>query len=285
MKNFKLETVSRNSIFTQLDFRTKLVMILVITLVAFIWESPITGGLLTIAVSLACFIAGVRMNYLATVFKVMIPFYIFLLLSMGFFNIDQVKALTHKTELTPLFIVPTTSVILAGAKMSIEGILYGMNIIFKTLTMVLVIPLGIFTTDINQMVISLVLAKIPYKIVFIFSSTLRLFPLLLEELQSIIDAQRLRGLAVEKMNLLQKAKVYATIAVPLILNSMVKSQKLEIILQAKAFSGNSNRTFLSESVLNQIDYIIIGSFVALFVLAMILYFGFGVGKFAWLIYN
>ncbi|MFN7715425.1 MAG: energy-coupling factor transporter transmembrane component T family protein, partial [Pseudanabaenaceae cyanobacterium] len=154
-----------------------------------------------------------------------------------------------------------------------------------TLTMVLIIPLGIFTTDINQMVISLVLAKIPYKVVFIFSSTLRLFPLLLEELQSIIDAQRLRGLAVEKMNLFQKARVYATIAVPLILNSMVKSQKLEIILQAKAFSGNSNRTFLSESILNKTDYIVMGSFIGLFVLTLILYFSFGVGKFAWLIYN
>jgi len=285
MKNFKLETVSRDSIFTQLDFRTKLVMILVITLIAFIWESPISGGVLTASVMLACLIAGVRMNYLGTILKITIPFYVFLWLSMGFFNVDQVKLLTHKTELTPLFIVPAQSLILAGAKMSVEGSLYAMNIIFKTLTMVLIIPLGIFTTDINQMVISLVLAKIPYKVVFIFSSTLRLFPLLLEELQSIIDAQRLRGLAVEKMNLFQKARVYATIAVPLILNSMVKSQKLEIILQAKAFSGNSNRTFLSESILNKTDYTVMGSFIGLFVLTLILYFGFGVGKFAWLIYN
>jgi energy-coupling factor transport system permease protein len=285
MKNFKLETVSRDSIFTQLDFRTKLVMILVITLIAFIWESPISGGVLTASVMIACLIAGVRMNYLGTILKITIPFYVFLWLSMGFFNVDQVKLLTHKTELTPLFIVPAQSLILAGAKMSVEGSLYAMNIIFKTLTMVLIIPLGIFTTDINQMVISLVLAKIPYKVVFIFSSTLRLFPLLLEELQSIIDAQRLRGLAVEKMNLFQKARVYATIAVPLILNSMVKSQKLEIILQAKAFSGNSNRTFLSESILNKTDYIVMGSFIGLFVLTLILYFSFGVGKFAWLIYN
>ncbi|MFN5854656.1 MAG: energy-coupling factor transporter transmembrane component T family protein, partial [Pseudanabaenaceae cyanobacterium] len=225
MKNFKLETVSRDSIFTRLDFRTKLVMIVVITLIAFIWESPISGGVLTASVMIACLIAGVRMNYLGTILKITIPFYVFLWLSMGFFNVDQVKLLTHKTELTPLFIVPAQSLILAGAKMSVEGSLYAMNIIFKTLTMVLIIPLGIFTTDINQMVISLVLAKIPYKVVFIFSSTLRLFPLLLEELQSIIDAQRLRGLAVEKMNLFQKARVYATIAVPLILNSMVKSQK------------------------------------------------------------
>lgn len=284
MRDLKFQTVNRDSLFTRIDFRTKLVMIFVITLIAFTWESPITGGLLTFIVTLACLLAGVRLNYLGTVLKVMIPFYLFLLITMGFFNVEQIKALTGKTELTPLFILPENWWVLAGARMNIEGILYGLNVIFKTLTMVLVIPLGIFTTDINQMVISLVRAKIPYKIVFIFSSTLRLFPLLLEELQSIIEAQRLRGLAVEKMNLIKRTQVYATIAVPLILNGMVKSQKLEIILQSKAFSGNANRTFLSESLLNPLDRLVIAFFIILLIVVMFLYFAFGVGRFPWLIY-
>jgi energy-coupling factor transport system permease protein len=166
----------------------------------------------------------------------------------------------------------------------VEGILYGLNVIFKTLTMILIIPLGVFTTDINQMVVSLVRAKIPYKIVFIFSSTLRLFPLLVEELQAIIDAQRLRGLAVEKMNFLKRAQVYAKIAVPLILNAMTKSQKLEVVLQSKAFSGSANRTFLYESTLTPQDYWLILLFVAMFILGIVLYFVAGVGKFPWLLY-
>ncbi|MGF1570763.1 MAG: energy-coupling factor transporter transmembrane component T family protein [Nodosilinea sp.] len=278
-----LQTVKHDSLFTRLDFRTKLVMMVTITLIAFIWESPITGGLLTLGVAIACLLAGVRLNYLGTVLKVMFPFYLFLLLTMGFFNVEQVKLLTGKTELTTLLSLPASWWLIGGATMSLEGTLYGLNIVFKTLTMVLIIPLTIFTTDVNQMTIGMVRAKIPYKIVFIFSSTLRFVPLLLGEVKSIIEAQRLRGLDFEHMNWLKRGRVYAAIAVPLILNAMAKSQQLEIVLQSKGFSGSPNRTYLHESILAPVDYAFMGGFTALFIGAMVVYLGFGVGKFFWLL--
>lgn len=281
----KFQTVKYDSIFTRLDFRSKLVIMLTITILAFLWESPIAGGVLMLSVIASCILAGVRLNYLGTILKVMIPFYIFLILSMGFFNIEQVKLLTNKSELTPLLSLPQTWWFLGGAKMSLEGTLYGLNIVFKTLTMILVIPLAIFTTDVNQMTVGMVRAKIPYKIVFIFSSTLRFVPLLLEEVQSIIESQRLRGLNFEKMGWLKRARVYAKVAVPLILNSLSKSQKLEIVLQSKGFSGSSNRTYLHESALTTSDYLLMIGSISLFVIAIALYFGLGIGKFSWLIYT
>jgi len=281
----KFQTVKYDSIFTRLDFRSKLVVMLTITILAFLWESPIAGGVLMLSVIASCILAGVRLNYLGTILKVMIPFYIFLILSMGFFNIEQVKLLTNKSELTPLLSLPQTWWFLGGAKMSLEGTLYGLNIVFKTLTMILVIPLAIFTTDVNQMTVGMVRAKIPYKIVFIFSSTLRFVPLLLEEVQSIIESQRLRGLNFEKMGWLKRARVYAKVAVPLILNSLSKSQKLEIVLQSKGFSGSSNRTYLHESALTTSDYLLMIGSISLFVIAIALYFGLGIGKFSWLIYT
>ena len=283
MGSMKFQTVKHSSLFTRLDFRSKFVMMAVITLIAFLWESPVTGGLLAVSVAIACLLAGVRLNYLATILKFMIPFYIFLVLTMGFFNTEQVKLLTGKSELTPFLTIPPEWWLIGGGRMTVEGTLYGLNIVFKTLTMVLVIPLGIFTTDVNQMTVSMVQAKIPYKIVFIFSSTLRFVPLLLEEVQSIIEAQRLRGLDMKKIGWLKKAQVYSTVAVPLILNAMSQSQKLEVVLQSKAFSGSSDRTYLHESVLHRVDYLIIASFIALFVFTLVLYFGFGVGKFGWLL--
>ena len=279
----KLQTVKYDSLFTRLDFRSKLVVMLSVTILAFLWESPIAGGILMLSVIAACVLAGVRLNYLGTILKVMIPFYVFLILSMGFFNVEQVKLLTHKTELTTILSLPQALWLVGGAKMSLEGTLYGLNIVFKTLTMILVIPLAIFTTDVNQMTVGMVRAKIPYKVVFIFSSTLRFVPLLLEEVQSIIESQRLRGLNFEKMGWLKKARVYAKVAVPLILNSLSKSQKLEIVLQSKAFSGNSNRTYLHESALTVPDYLLMASSIVLFVTAIALYFSLGIGKFAWLL--
>lgn len=281
----KLQTVKYDSLFTRLDFRSKLVVMLTVTVLAFLWESPITGGLLMLSVIASCVIAGVRLNYLGTILKVMVPFYIFLIVSMGFFNVEQVKLLTNKVELTALFNLPQTWWLIGGAKMSLEGTLYGLNIVFKTLTMILVIPLAIFTTDVNQMTVGMVRAKIPYKAVFIFSSTLRFVPMLLEEVQSIIESQRLRGLDFERMGFFKKGQVYAKVAIPLILNSLSKSQKLEIVLQSKGFSGSSQRTYLHESALTSVDYLLMIGSSILFVIAIAIYFSFGIGKFGWLIYS
>jgi energy-coupling factor transport system permease protein len=281
----KFQTVERDSLFTRLDFRPKLLMIAVISTVAFVWESPITLAVLTLTLVAACLLVGVRVGYVKTIVTVMIPFYILLLVTHGFWNIEQVKTLTDKEALTPLFTLPAGWWLIGGGSMSVEGFLYGCAVIFKTLTLVLVIPLAIFTTEVNNMIVGMVRARIPYKLVFIFSSTLRFFPLLFEEIQTIIEAQRLRGLAMEKMGPVKRVRVYGKVAVPLILGAMVKSQQLEVVLQSKAFTGSSERTYLHESVLRGGDWAVIALFTFLFVLAAVLYFWLGVGKFAWLIYS
>jgi energy-coupling factor transport system permease protein len=134
------------------------------------------------------------------------------------------------------------------------------------------------------MIVGMVQAKIPYKLTFIFSATLRFFPVLFEEIQTIIEAQRLRGLAVEKMGPIQRVQVYSKVAVPLILGAMVKAQQLEVVLQSKAFTGGPDRTYLHESILQRVDKAAIILFAGLFIVAAVLYFWLGVGKFAWLIF-
>lgn len=213
----------------------------------------------------------------------MIPFHSFILIVTGFFYIDQIKVLLNINDLTPIFILPSSWFWIGGLTMNYEGILYGLNIIFKTLNMVLIIPLGIFTTDVNDMVIGMVKMKIPYKIVFIFSSTLRFFPLLVEEIQSILEAQKLRGLALNKVSFKKKAIIYLNLAVSLILNSMAKTNQIEIVLQSKSFSGSSNRTYLHESSFNNFDYLTISFLITFLMSVIFVYFWYGIGEFSWLV--
>jgi energy-coupling factor transport system permease protein len=277
------QTVERDSLFTRLDFRSKVVLAAVVSTLAFVWESPIAGAALALAVMVACLLAGVKWGYVRWIIQLMIPFFILLLLTHGFWNTTQVRALTGKDVLTPLFTFPRNWWLIGGASMSVEGVLYGCNVLFKMLTLVLVIPLAVFTTDLNNMIVAMVRAHIPYNLVFIFSSTLRFFPLLFEEVQTIIEAQRLRGLAVERMGPLQRARVYARVAVPLILGAMARSQQLEVVLQSKAFTGSPDRTYLHESVLQRVDYAVMTLSALALVAAAVLYFGAGVGKFPWLL--
>lgn len=273
------QTVEHDSFFTRLDFRPKLFMMAVITIIAFVWESPVMEGLLTLAVVLACLAVGVKFSYIRKLIVIMFPFYILLILTQGFFAEELIRSRTGQIVLTPFFTFPASWWLVGGAFMSLEGIAYAMNVVFKTLTMTLVIPLGVFTTDVNTMIVGMVKAHIPYKIAFIFSSTLRFFPLLFQEIQSIIDAQRLRGLAFEKMGPIKRVRVYAKVAVPLILGAMVKSQMLEVVLQSKAFSGSPDRTYLHESKLGIGDYLLFAFFALFLITAVVTYFAWGMGRY------
>lgn len=278
--SMKFQTVERDSIFTRLDFRPKIYMMLVLTVVALIWESPVVQLSLAFLILIACFLSGVKMKFIRTILLIMIPFYILLLITHGFFNISQVKTLTGKDELTILFSIPQNWALIGGLNFSLEGFWYGINTIFKTLTIVLVVPLVIFTTDLDNIIVGMVRAKVPYKLAFIFSATLRFFPLLFSEIGMIIQAQRLRGLAMEKMNIIQRVSVYAKVAVPLILGAMVQSQQLEIVLQSKAFSGDPDRTYLHESVLTGLDYFVLIFFTVFLIAAFVSWGIWGFGAFS-----
>lgn len=279
MTTLTLHTVERDSFFTRLDFRSKLALMVAITLVAFVWESPVLGGLLALAVAFACLAAGVKFGYIRTVVILLLPFAAFMIVMQGFLGADLVRARLHREMLTPLFTFPAAWPLIGGGMMTWEGVLYALNVVFKTLTMILVLPLGVFTTDVNAMVIGMVKMRVPYKIAFIFSATLRFFPLLFEEIQTIIEAQRLRGLAFETMGTLKRLRVYAKVAVPLILGALVKSQMLDIVLQSKAFTGSSQRTYLHETRMGAADYAVIAGSVLFLSAAAIAYFGWGVGRF------
>lgn len=273
------ETVARDSLFKRLDFRAKLLVMAVLTGVAFLWESPLLGGLLALSVTGLCLVAGVRVSYLRMVFVLMLPFYALLVLTQGFFAGPLVLSRTGQAALTPLLTLPASWWLVGGASMSLEGVLYALNIAFKTLTMTLVIPLGVFTTDVNTMLVGLVKLYIPYKLAFVFSSTLRFFPLLVDEIQSITEAQRLRGLAWEQLGPVKRVQIYSRMAVPLILGALAKSQMLELSLQAKAFSGSPQRTYLHDVRFGVADYGVSLACGVFLLAALVGYFVYAVGRF------
>ncbi len=205
--------------------------------------------------------------------------YILLLITHGFFNVEHVKALLGKHELTPLLVIPKRMWLIGGGVLSREGLSYAVSIVLKTVAITLVVPLVIFTTDVERMIIGMVRAHIPYKLAFVFAATLRFFPLLLADIGAIIDAQRMRGLALEKMGPLRRIRVYARVAVPLILGAMVKSQQLEVVLQAKAFSGSADRTYLHEVRLGTADYVTFVLAGGFLLAAFVLYLTLGIGRF------
>jgi len=141
------------------------------------------------------------------------------------------------------------------------------------------VPLCVFTTDPNNLAIGLVKLRLPYKLAFVVSSTLRFLPLVFGEIQAAIDTLRLRGHAPETMGILERVRTYSKIAVPVTLSALFRAQQIEVALQSRAFSGAHDRTYLHESKLEAPDWgVIAGAGLAL-VVAGFLYFARGLGRF------
>jgi energy-coupling factor transport system permease protein len=72
----------------------------------------------------------------------------------------------------------------------------------------------------------------------------------------------------EKMNVIRRIPVFATLSVPLIVGTLLKAQTIEVVLQSKAFSGNPRRTYLNDIALRPVDYAILALGAILFVAAV-----------------
>jgi len=262
----------RHSFFSRLDFRPKLAIMFVATFLAFLWDSPVMTGLLALAVVLMCLAAGISVDYLWRMGLIMLPFFGLLLLTHGFLN-------TYVGR-TVLWSAPEDWPLVGGwLQLTSEGLLYGLMVIFRTVTLILVIPLVIFSTELDELVVGLVDIRVPYKAAFVLASTLRFVPLLLGEIQSIIEAQRLRGLEMEKMGIVRRLRIYSRIAVPLILGALVRSQQIEVVLASRAFSGTPERTYLHETSLHAVDYVVLAGAGIVAVGAVVALLFFGIGRF------
>lgn len=275
-----MDRMVQPSFIRELDFRTKLMWMAGIMIICLLWNAPLLQiGLFAfvLVLSLAAKISG---RYLTMVMGFMLPLAVFLVLMHGLFNTVQVQRLMGGAELTWLVRFPADWTIIGGRGATLEGLLYGVNVALKSVTLLLVLPLVVLTTDVDEMLAGLIQMRVPYVVAFILSSTIRFFPLLFSEAQGIIDAQRLRGLAVEKMNLLKRAKIYAGTAVPLILSALMKSQQLEIALHSKAFSVTPKRSNYHEIKFRTRDWILIAWGVGSLVVVVFLYVQFGIGQFS-----
>lgn len=263
-----IDRFQSSSAIARLDARIKLLLVICILVLVFFWNNPLHLGLLVLGIVILSLLGGIPFPYLNKLILITLPFGIILVLMHAFFN--------RWFGETPLIgPVPATVPILGGRMtMYQEGTLFGLGMAFRTYALMLAMPMVISTTDMNKLVLGLIDYRVPYKITFVFTMALRFAPLLLEELRSIRDAQALRGLDTSKMSLVKRVRVLAAMVVPLILGTMTKSTQLEIALQAKAFSGSNDRTYLHSIEMRTFDWIVGG-------LALAATVGFVVARILW----
>lgn len=101
------------------------------------------------------------------------------------------------------------------------------------------------TTKNSELVRALQAAGMNHKTVFTFSSTLNMVSVLKKSSDSIMDAQRARGVETEG-NLLVRAKAFMPALIPLVLQAIMNAEEKVLTLDARGFQIEGKRTYLLE---------------------------------------
>ena len=113
------------------------------------------------------------------------------------------------------------------------------------------------TTSPDHLGLALEQSGVPYDLCFAFTTAIRFVPVLAEEAQTIIDAQKARGLELEKGNFMKRVKNYIPILIPLIVGAIRRSLEMAEAMESRAWGATPKRTNLYVLKLRRSDYYLI----------------------------
>ena len=101
-----------------------------------------------------------------------------------------------------------------------------------------------------------------HELAMMMSIALRFIPLLIEETDKIMSAQRARGADFESGNLLQRAKALVPILVPLFISAFRRADELAVAMECRCYHGGVGRTKLHVLRYQARDYLALLLFAA-----------------------
>jgi energy-coupling factor transport system permease protein len=109
--------------------------------------------------------------------------------------------------------------------------------------------------------------KLPRDVVFAFVTAVRFIPVLLLDTIQIMDAQKSRGLELEKGNLVRRVRNMIPILIPLVVNSVVRSGELAEAMESRAYGAVAKPTSLVEYKASLVDRVVAVAAVVAFAMA------------------
>ncbi len=119
------------------------------------------------------------------------------------------------------------------------------------------------TTSPDHLGLALEQSRVPYEFSFAFTTAVRFVPVLAEEAQTIMDAQKARGLELEKGNFMRRIRNYIPILIPLIVSAIRRSLELAEAMESRAWGATKKRTNLYALKLHKGDIALLAIIIVL----------------------
>lgn len=238
-----VQYIPRETTIHRLDPRVKLAVIPVVLILSFVLAHPL--ALLGLVLLLYAAWAWVRapLDYVRGLLVMTLFLMLFITIIQGLFwqGADGVAVLK-----------------VGSVGLYRAGLLRGVAMGLRLAAIISVMPLVTMTTPMADLMLALVSFGIPWQIAYIVLTAFRFVPLLTGQADTVLNAQKLRGLNIEKANIVRRIMAYAPLAVPVILGAFRSSEQLEMVLECRGFGTNlDQRSSLYEIKWKQSDTIAI----------------------------
>lgn len=127
------------------------------------------------------------------------------------------------------------------------------------------------TTSPDHLGLALEQSRVPYEFAFAFTTAVRFVPVLAEEAQTIMDAQKARGLELEKGGILKRIRNYVPVLIPLIVSAIRRSLELAEAMESRAWGATKKRTNLYALRFHRGDFALLAITIGVLVVAIYVY--------------
>ena len=222
----------------RLNPRISLMFVLGIIIASIIWTDPIVITVATlglVALGFACKFPWKQIGW----FLKMALFASLLIILIQGFSLDPSLVTKDMYKGWVLFYAMPNK----QMPFMLDGMLYGYASSLKIYLVVIAVGILGFTVDPAEII--QMLNHVPFAskhFVFIFSTAWRFIPQIQQQLFNLMDAQKTRGMDLDKGKLMERLKKIVPIVTPLLSNALDISDQIALSMEARAFgSGNKNK--------------------------------------------
>ena len=222
-----------NSIVHRLDPRSKLVAMILLIIIVFWANNPITNVILFVAtgifvalsdVPLSFFIKGLKSMFFLITFTTLFQLF-FISGGQVLFEMGFIKITTNGIEQAGIIFCR-----------------FVLIIFFSTLLTLTTMPLSL-STAVESLLGPLKRFKVPvHEIGLMLSMSLRFVPTLMDDTIRIMNAQKARGVDFGEGNIIQKVKAMIPILIPLFATSLKRADSLATAMEARGYQGGHGRS-------------------------------------------
>lgn len=132
------------------------------------------------------------------------------------------------------------------------------------------------TTKVEEFMAGLARLGVPYRVGFAITLSFRLVPLFIDAALTVVQAQRLRGYDFDRGGLLERARRYVPVVIPVFMGALRKANSMAMALEARGFGMSRQPTSFVEYPVRSRDLAAAFSLCALgAIYFMIYYSGYG----------